>query len=85
MSKFDPKRGWFHWNHGFFFQRQDDGSVTIAKYPLFPDNSVLEWEYTMPENEWASIVASVSKNGETGESWRQARAFHNGGCVPATP
>ena len=34
----------------------------------------------IPENEWASIVASVSRNGETASSWQYIRDFHNGGC-----
>lgn len=34
--------------------------------------------HVIPENEWASIVASVSKNGESAESWQFVRDFHAG-------
>lgn len=34
----------------------------------------------IPENEWASIVASVSKGGETATSWQFVRDFHNSAC-----
>lgn len=34
--------------------------------------------YVIPENEWASVVASVGRNGETAEAWQCIRDFHNG-------
>ena len=34
--------------------------------------------HTIHENEWASIVASVSRGGETGASWQAVRDFHAG-------
>lgn len=32
--------------------------------------------HVIPENEWASIVASVSRGGETAESWQAVRDQH---------
>lgn len=73
----DDRKSGFHWRDGWHFKRQDDGSVRV-------NYIVGEWLYQsliIPENEWASIVCSVSSLGETGERWEQSRRFHG---IPGT-
>jgi len=57
----------FHWRDGWYFRRLEDGSVRIVS-----DYADL----TIPAAEWASIVCSVSADGETGERWHAAQDFH---------
>lgn len=60
----------FHWRDGWHFKRQDDGTVFVY-------NSAHRVTMTIPASEWASIVASVCKRGETGDTYREALAFHD--------
>ena len=84
----------FHLRNGFFFQRLDDGSVRIRyAQPVIdelgnPAPSVgggyfqaIIAQVTVPENEWASVLASVSAAGETSETWQAARDYHASGGV----
>lgn len=68
----------FHLRNGLFFERLQGGHVRIIKTyderDVRPDNVVLD--ITVPENEWTSVVCSVSKAGETLERWKEARQFH---------
>lgn len=76
----------FHWRDNFFFGRRADGSVRVLKFDLAPKDFPKADEpgtpvpaaldMTIPAAEWASIVSSVSKAGETSESYQQAVAFH---------
>jgi len=77
-DRFDGAQTWFHWTNGTYFQRQRDGAVTVAKFVISHDNSAKEWEFTIPADEWASIVASVSAKGEVDGRWQVAREFHAG-------
>lgn len=66
----------FHANDGLFFDRNDDGSVTVSVADGFgadPRESV-----TVDPGTWASAVASVSHRGEDGPTWREALRFHQG-------
>lgn len=65
-------QGAFHWRDGWFFKRSQDGSVRVMH-----KKDYLRTDLTIPANEWASIVCSVTTAGETGERWEQAREFHN--------
>lgn len=58
----------FHWRDQWFFQRTRLGAVLVT----LPDHS----QKVIPPHEWASIVASVSRAGETGETWRAALDVH---------
>ena len=60
--------GEFHSHDGWYFKRLEDGTVRVR----YGDTLVA----TFPENEWASIVCFVSRKGETGDRWQQARIFH---------
>lgn len=70
----------FHWAHGVFFARQTDGSVLLS----ITNGTIHDWnddaltlhQFTIPAREWASIVSSVSKDGETADKWNAAQDFH---------
>lgn len=68
----------FHSKNGLFFERLQDGSVHIIRTydarDVRPDNVVLD--IILPENEWASVVCSVSADGENSARWMLARRFH---------
>lgn len=71
-------KGWgFHWRDETFFKRGEDGVVEVHYFEQY-NNSPQEKAWRIPPNEWASIVASVSATGETGESYREALKFHTG-------
>lgn len=63
--------GVYHWRDGITFRRKDDGSVQVCTGGLnfLPD---------IPANEWASIVAHLSKDGGTSETFAAATALHDG-------
>ena len=79
----------FHWQHGWYFSRLPDGSVEVRNHGDFdkhdPNCGPGDGRTTLviPPNEWASIVCSVSKDGETGERWDAAQDFH--GREPESP
>jgi hypothetical protein len=76
----------FHAHDGWFFRRNDDGSVTIAQIPPpHPDGDALDAAFdnastrvTFNANTWASIIASVSAKGEDNYRFYLARIFHAG-------
>lgn len=73
----------FHARDGFFFERLGDGSVAISvEVPVRDamgkatgDRAMLH-RIQLPENEWASVLASVCGKGEDGDTWAAARRFH---------
>jgi hypothetical protein len=83
----------FHWTNNLFFGRRSDKSVRILKFRAVPSiwpaadneysNDATDLDVTIPANEWASIVASVSYAGESDGRWNQALEFHNG-KIPGT-
>jgi len=61
-------------------QGMDDlGVVHILKRETAHADSPIVFEAFIPAPEWASIVASVSVQGETSHTWPLAVAFHMGG------
>lgn len=74
----------FHLRDGIYFQRGEDGSVTIVKTDEQAWDPVVEWETTVPAEEWASAVSSVSVRGETGATWETALNFHRYGAPVTT-
>jgi len=67
----------FHLKDGWFFERQNNGGVKILKRATARDESPVVSEVIIDDAGWASIVASVSHRGETGDTWREALKFHN--------
>lgn len=75
----------FHSRDGLYFARSTDGGVIVTiEVPVrdgmggFADQTAVLHRIELPENEWGSVVAHVSRNGETSETWQQARDFHAG-------
>lgn len=75
----------FHWKNDWFFSRANDGSVLIRKViptridperTTYDNRPTQEITAVIPAAEWASIVCSVSHDGETSERWNQAQEFH---------
>lgn len=73
--------GEFHNRDGWYFKRQPDGAVRIRKTTTAHIDAPIEHEHTIPAEEWASIVAHVSANGETAETYQEAHAFHAGAAL----
>jgi hypothetical protein len=57
-----------HVRDGLMLQRLEDGTVLLRTPGAY--------ETRIPPAEWASAVASVSKDGETPDTWYLAMALH---------
>jgi hypothetical protein len=75
----------FHARDGWFFKRMPVGGDVLITYapidPLAEDAGVMgkHWPLlcvVVDGETWASIVASVSCDGETGPRWQEALRFH---------
>lgn len=66
----------FHWRDGWTFKRMDDGSVRIRGHYAANSETGGTVNLIIPAQEWASIVCSVSKGGESDGRWDQAQDFH---------
>jgi hypothetical protein len=69
--------GWFHWQHGWYFRRADDGSVEVRHI----DGDGVIGLATIPGDEWCSIVAAVSCDSGTSATYAAARVLHHGGSL----
>ncbi|HWB36633.1 MAG TPA: hypothetical protein VHA75_11475, partial [Rugosimonospora sp.] len=67
------ERSGFHAHSGWYFRRNSDGTVTI--YADATEDGHPR-EVTFEPSTWASIVASVSSEGETSATYREALALH---------
>ncbi len=67
---------WFHLKDGWWFTRTTGGSVNIVKRKDASDNAEVIAAILIPWNEWASIVATVSRDGENHYGWYEAVTFH---------
>lgn len=76
QARLEEWRTGFHATNGWYFKRMPDGSVRIAK----PDTGYVMIEF--PPNIWASIVCSVSADGETLDRWNASQDFHGRTAVP---
>ena len=65
----------FHWRDGITFLRKEDGLVEMF-IPTEPHASTGTVEH-IPAAEWASIIAAVSAEGETGSQYQNALVFHD--------
>lgn len=70
----------FHLKGGWYFERLDDGSVRICheEEGTRADGGFVEYDVCLDidPDSWASIVASVSAKGETGERFQEAVRYH---------
>lgn len=62
----------FHWRDGWYFKREEGGTVRVTHAD--PGHELLQ--FRIDAKEWASIIAAVSRNGESSESYRHALDFH---------
>lgn len=68
----------FHWQDGLYFKRNEDHSVTITQMKSNNgDEKEVVFSTTIPENGWASIIASVSAKGEVDGRFYKALEWHN--------
>lgn len=70
----------FHWKDNWYFERRDNGVVRI--YHL-GERGIADEDIEIDADSWASIMASVSAQGETAESFQEARNFHHKGKTVA--
>lgn len=69
--------GKFHYKDGWYFERLVDGSVRIIKnIGSLPSATSV----TIDPASWASIVAHVSLDGDTADTFAKAVVFHQGGA-----
>lgn len=66
----------FHWQDGWYFRRTENGSVEVTKTVANHVDSPTLLQFTIPAYHWASIVSSVSAEGETAQRWNEACDFH---------
>lgn len=62
----------FHANDGWYFERQEDGSVKISAAVSRCVETI-----TLKPAEWASVVTAVSALGETSETYQAALRLHD--------
>ncbi len=77
---------YFHSNNGLCFERLEDGGVEVTRriFGLSDDPglaspspvAVVDHRWRMTASEWASVVASVSQEGETTTTWKAALEAH---------
>ena len=65
----------FHSRDGLFFKRVNNGDVRVQKWSNTAPFTLLS-SVIVDAHIWASIVASVSFDGEDGKSYREALGFH---------
>jgi hypothetical protein len=70
----------FHAKDGWYFNRNQDGSVTITSHNI-SDKVTGVAHVNFDANTWQSIIASVSKEGEDNYRFFLAEKFHNGGMA----
>lgn len=77
----------FHWKENIFFGRKADGDVRVIAFkspPPFPPDPHTDYpsmltriDLTIDAGSWASIVSSVSAQGENNMRFYDALRFHN--------
>lgn len=78
----------FHSKDGLYFHATGQGKVRIVKTSDGKEpfsrsvsgsdkvETNIVCDVTLAENEWASVMATVSKDGESHDKWMAARVFH---------
>lgn len=64
----------FHWTDGWYFKRNDDGSVRIRKRTVSSDEAPIVAEATIPAFEWVSIASHCTAEGEA-ENYEKVKAL----------
>lgn len=71
----------YHVSDGIYFERDDFGGIRVLRVAgadPFDKQAPCDVLLDVTPQVWASIVASMSFAGESGESWRAALAMHTG-------
>lgn len=63
--------GRYHLRNGWYFERIDAESIELTH-----DGGTVH-RLRVSVNEWASVMASTSLRGETGDTWREAVDYLN--------
>lgn len=63
---------WFHWQHGWYFRRGEKGKVQVR----ISRHGQNQMEVVIDAASWASIVAHVSKKGDTAPQVSRAEELH---------
>lgn len=63
---------------GLFFERHDDGSVTVATEHVTRESSDTPVRVTLGPEAWASCVAAMSLAGDNHETYGEAWRLHTG-------
>ena len=70
----------FHWKDGWYFERIITGKPEkygwVRIFHIEPGQSIADVDIEIEPNSWASIVASVCPEGETGFTLGLSRAIH---------
>ena len=70
----------FHWEEGWYFERITEPNPEkygwVRVYHIPDGSDVADVDIEIEPNSWASIVASVSPEGETGFTFGLAKALH---------
>jgi hypothetical protein len=75
MERIDPG---FHWTEGWYFQRLANGDVRIRKHERDDHYAPILEQATIPAAQWCSIVAAMSRTGESGSTYDAAAKIHDG-------
>lgn len=67
--------GEFHWTNGWYFKRNDDGSVRVRKCESAMIDAPVSFELTIPPFEWVSLVAHLAPGGEPA-NYEKAKVLH---------
>jgi len=70
------KDGGFHWKFDTYFKRLPNGGVRIRTWQEGHDGYPIYADRIIDAPAWASIVCSVSADGETADRWNTAQDFH---------
>lgn len=67
----------YHWKDGWYFTRLLKGEVNVRHVFYGDDNeAICDRQFTIPAEEWASIVCNVSNGGQTKIRYEVAQRFH---------
>jgi hypothetical protein len=65
-----------HWSGGWSFTRLPDGSVHVVKRAGPHAHADIETQASIPALEWCSIVAAMSRDGDTSATYLAAKHLH---------
>ena len=73
--------GIFWYKSGFKIYRNEEGNVVLQRLGSNDVDGPVLSTIVFDTSEWCSLVATVSKLGETAQTWREATDLHEGKIV----